>query len=132
MFRPTPGRARRPLPALALVAPAFALPETAHGSPQGPTVTAEVGSEGVVIRGGERIGQGPVRLDLRGRLAQPRTVAVIELKPGVTADDVRAADIASLDDRGDIARLGRRVAAAVRAGVLADLQRGLVAASVVH
>jgi len=112
------------------VAPAFALPETAHGSPQGPTVTAEVGSEGVVIRGGERIGQGPVRLDLRGRLAQPRTVADIELKPGVTADDVR--DIASLDDPGDIARLGRLVAAAVRAGVLADLQRGLVAASVVH
>jgi len=92
------------------VAVAFAAPTAAHGSPP-PTVEADVDLQGVVITSVGRLGQGPVRLHLRGRqLAAPHTVAVIELKPGVTADDVRAADVGGLQDAGEIERLGRLVA----------------------
>jgi hypothetical protein len=111
MFRFSPAAALRRLPALALVAAAFAIPTAAHGSPRPPTVEADVDLQGVVLTGAERLGRGPVRLHLRARrLAAPHTLAVIELKPGVTADDVRAADVGGLDDAGEIARLGRLVA----------------------
>jgi hypothetical protein len=111
MPRFSPAAPLRPLSAFALIAAALALPPSANGSPRPPTVEVDAGLQSVVVTGAERLGRGPVRLHLRARrLAAAHTLAVIELKRGLTAGDVRAADVARLDDAGEIEELGRLVA----------------------
>ena len=100
---PSPTSLRR-VAALAGAAAAFAVPTSAHAAPAAPTVTVEVSDRAIEIAGADRLRRGPVRLHLSGdRLSGARTIAVVELKPGVTA---RASEHA-LDD---LARSGRLVA----------------------
>jgi hypothetical protein len=96
-------RFRRGLPALALAAAAFAVPTSAHASTV-PTVNIDMRDQGIAVSGAEDLGRGPVRLHLSGEtLTGSRTVAVVELEPGVTAHTSEHA-------LEDLQRLGRLVA----------------------
>ena len=120
----------RRLPALAVLAAAFAVPATAHAASTvraevgdaapavhaevgdaAPAVHAEVGDHAIALATSGHVARGPVRLRLSGEgLAAPRTVAVIELRRGVTRADVAAAELAGLADARAAERLGRPVA----------------------
>ena len=54
-----------------------------------PTIDVRVADRAVVLDGEENLGRGPIRLNLeRNGGGEPRTVVVIELKPGHTAEEI--------------------------------------------
>ena len=74
-----------------------------------PTVNVRVADDAIVLSGHEHLGRGPVRLSFRrdgGR--EPRTINVIELKPGHEASDI--GPLGGLVDARRVERVGRLVA----------------------
>ena len=85
----SPDTLLRRLAALAVAAAALAVPTTATAALEAPTVEVDVGEAAITIAGTERLDRGPIRLQLSGdTLSGARTVAVLELKPGVTPAEV--------------------------------------------
>jgi hypothetical protein len=101
----------RRLPGLAVLAAALAVPVNAHAATGPPVVRAAVGEHSITLTGTHELGRGPVRLRLSGAaLTRPRSVAVLELRRGVTRSDVEHADLSGLDNAHAAERLGRLVA----------------------
>src|SRR4051794_30222579 len=90
------------LAALAVAAPA------SHAATL-PTVDVRVADDAIVLSGHEHVGRGPVRLSFRRDAGgEPRTINVIELKPGRDADDIGL--LGGLVDARQVERAGRLVA----------------------
>ena len=102
----------RRLSAVAALAAAFAAPTAAHAA-KAPTVEVGIAQDAIALDGAEDLGKGAVRLHIAANdLEGARSVAVLELKRGVTRADVDAADLAGLDNAADAEKLGRLVAGA--------------------
>ena len=112
----TPHINLRRLSAVAAVAAGFAVPASA-GASEAPTVHVEVREASITVNGADGLGRGPVRLRLSGEtLSGSRTVAVVELEPGVTR-----AEVERFANRDEAHSSGAEARAAVH--VLDDLER---------
>jgi hypothetical protein len=95
----------RRLATLAVATAALIIPSTAHAE-SASTVEVDVADRAITMRGTDDLGRGPVRLQLSGEgLRDTRTVAVVELKRGVTAH-------AAEHDLDRLTKVGRLVAGA--------------------
>ena len=74
-----------------------------------PTIDVRVADRAVVLDGEENLGRGPIRLNLeRNGGGEPRTVVVIELKPGHTAEEI--GPLSGLVEAAPVERIRRLVA----------------------
>ena len=95
----------RRLATLAVATAALIIPSAAHAASP-PTVEVDVADRAIAVQGADDLGRGPVRLHFSGEsLDDTRTVAVVELKRGVTAH-------AAEHDLDRLTKLGRLVAGA--------------------
>src|SRR3954452_21810400 len=89
-----------------LIAAASAAPSHAAALP---TVDVKIADKAIVLSGHEQLGRGPVRLSLRREPGgDPHTIAVAELTPGKSAQDI--GPLGGLVDARPIERIGRLVA----------------------
>jgi hypothetical protein len=89
-----------------VAAAALATPSQAAGLP---TIDVHVADRAVVLDGEDDVGRGPIRLNFkRDGGAGARTVVVVELTPGHTAEEI--GPLGGLVDAGPVERVGRLVA----------------------